>query len=134
MQVDVPATTRPQIRRKLACERNSAAGNVGNIANAPVESTALQGRRRLALAVVVGFGGGEEVDHVKGARFWRRGSPPMGGRAAGLRSVSTASPLGRGRRMTCFPETTSGSGMATQMDTHTRYPKKLLIFGYGYSF
>ena len=59
--------TRPQIRRKLACERNSAAEDLGNIANAAIESTAAQGRRRLALAVVVGFGGGEEVDYVEEA-------------------------------------------------------------------
>ena len=61
VQVGVPATTRPRIQQKLACERNSAAEDVGNIANAHVESTAAQGRRRLALAAVVGFGGGEEV-------------------------------------------------------------------------
>ena len=58
VQVGVPVTTRPRIQRKLACKRNSAAEDVGNIANAHVESTAAQGRRRLALAVVVGFGGG----------------------------------------------------------------------------
>ena len=70
MQVEVPAMTRPQIRRKLACERNSAAEDVGNIANAPVELTAAQGRCRLALAVVIGFGGGEEVDYVEDAVLW----------------------------------------------------------------
>ena len=74
VQVGVPATTRPRVQRKLSCERNSAAEDVGNITNAHVESTAAQGRRRFVLAVVVGFEGGEEVDHVEDAGLLRLGS------------------------------------------------------------
>ena len=46
VRVGDPTTTRSRIQRKLACERSSAAGDVGNTANAHVESTPAQGRRR----------------------------------------------------------------------------------------
>ena len=69
MQVEVPATTRPRIRQKLTCERKSAAEDVGNITNAAVESTAAQGRCRLALAFVVGFGGGRRLTMSRTLEF-----------------------------------------------------------------